>query len=108
MGLKASANGTAFTTREARHGVPLGYVSEKLCHAIVDTHAAGQAHPEARKRLAHAMYSQTKAFLALHNLLSAADAAGLTERLLEMDQRELDGWISAVVTHGDLLGSGEA
>lgn len=102
-----SSNGAAYTTQEVRQGVPLSYVSEKLVHAIEDTHAVGQAFPEARKRLAHVMYSQSKAFLALHNLLGAANAPGLPERLLEMDRRELDKWIAAVITHGDLLGIAE-
>ncbi|HEV3425206.1 MAG TPA: hypothetical protein VG105_15790 [Paraburkholderia sp.] len=106
--MKMSSTGPAYTTREVRYGVPLSYISEKLSQAIEDTHAAGRAHPEARKRLAHVMYSQTKAFLALHNLLGVADAAGLPEQLLEMDRRELDRWIAAVVTHGDLFGTGDA
>src|SRR5580704_904834 len=108
VSLNLSSRGPAYTAREIRQGVPLSYVSEKLSHAIEDTHAAGRAHPEARKRLAHVMYSQTKAFLALHNLLGVADAAGLPEQLLEMDRRELDRWIAAVVTHGDLFGTGDA
>lgn len=99
-----SSNGPAYTTLEIREGVPLSYVSEKLMHAIEDTHAVGQAYPEARKRLAHVMYSQTKAFLALHNLLGAANAPGLPERLLEMNRQELGRWIAAVITNGDLLG----
>ena len=107
MSLNLSSNGPAFTACETRQGVPLGYVSEKLSHAIIDTHAAGVAHPEARKRLAHVMYSQTKAFLALHNVLAVADAPGLPEQLLEMERHELHRWIAAVVTHGDLLGTGE-
>ena len=107
MSLNLSSRGPACTAREIRQGVPLSYVSEKLSHAIIDTHAAGVAHPEARKRLAHVMYSQTKAFLALHNALDAADAPGLPELLLEMDGHELHSWIATVVTHGDLLGSGD-
>ena len=107
MNLKPSSSGPAYTAREIRQGVPLSYVSEKLSHAIIDTHAAGVAHPEARKRLAHVMYSQTKAFLALHNVLAVADAPGLPEQLLEMERHELHSWIAAVVTHGDLFGTGE-
>jgi hypothetical protein len=53
------------------------------------------------------MYSQTKAFLALHNVLAAADTPGLPELLLEMDRHELHSWIATVVTHGDLLGTGD-
>jgi hypothetical protein len=102
VSLNLSSNGPAFTACETRQGVPLGYVSEKLAHAIIDTHAAGVAHPEARKRLAHVM-----AFLALHNVLAVADAPGLPEQLLGMERHELHSWIAAVVTHGDLLGAGE-
>jgi hypothetical protein len=108
VSLNLSSNGPAYVSREIRQGVPLSYVSEKLSHAIIDTHAAGVAHPEARKRLAHVMYSQTKAFLALHNVLGAADAPGLPELLLGMERHELNNWIAAVVKHGDLLGSGDA
>jgi hypothetical protein len=91
VSLNLSSNGPAFTACETRQGVPLGYVSEKLAHAI----------------MAHVMYSQTKAFLALHNVLAVADAPGLPEQLLGMERHELHSWIAAVVTHGDLLGAGE-
>ena len=107
VSLNLSSKGPAYTALEIRQGVPLSYISEKLSHAIIDTHAAGVAHPESRKRLAHVMYSQTKAFLALHNVLAAADAPGLPELLLEMDRHELHSWIATVITHGDLLGTGE-
>ncbi|SOE56137.1 hypothetical protein SAMN05446635_1015 [Burkholderia sp. OK233] len=106
MNLPLSPNGAAYTTRETRDGVPLSYISEKLAYAIEDTHAAAQAHPEMRLRLSHVMYSQTLAFLALHNMLGAADDSGLPERLLDLDRRELRKWINAVVTYGDLLGVG--
>jgi hypothetical protein len=44
-----SSKSLAYTAREIRQGVPLSYVSEKLSHAIIDTHAADVAHPESRK-----------------------------------------------------------
>jgi hypothetical protein len=103
-----SSTDRAYTTLEVRRGVPLSYISEKLSHAIKDTHEAGQIHPEACKRLAHVMYSQTKAFLALHNLLAAAYSPGLPEHLLEVTRHELDRWLAAVVTHGDLWGADQA
>jgi hypothetical protein len=53
------------------------------------------------------MYSQTKAFLALHNVLAVADTPGLPELLLEMDRHELHSWIATVVKHGDVLGTSE-
>lgn len=107
MNLPLSSNGAAYTTRETRNGVPLAYISEKLAYAIEDTHAAGQAHPEMRLRLAHVMYSQTLAFLALHNMLGAANDSGLPERLLDLEREELRKWINAVVSYGDLLGAGD-
>jgi hypothetical protein len=106
-GLTASANGPACTARELREGVPLGYVSEKLRHAIAETHDAARAHPDARERLVHVMYSQTKALLALHNLLDVANAEGLPEHLLDMSRDELDRWVAAIVAHGDLLGAAQ-
>jgi hypothetical protein len=103
-----SSTDRADTTFEVRRGVPLSYISEKLSHAIKDTREAGQIHPEACKRLAHVMYSQTKAFLALHNLLAAAYSPGLPEHLLEVTRHELDRWLAAVATHGDLWGADQA
>jgi hypothetical protein len=40
VSLNLSSRGPAYTAREIRQGVPLSYVSEKLSHAIIDTHAA--------------------------------------------------------------------
>lgn len=104
MNLPMSFNGPACTRREIREGVPLSYVSEKLRHSIEDVHFIAQAAPEIRGRLTQVMYSQLKAFLALHNMLGAANDMTLPERLLSSSSKDLRKWVDAVVRHGSLLG----
>ena len=47
LGLPLNANGPAYTSRQARQGVPLDYVAEKLGTAIEDLHRYGRHHPTA-------------------------------------------------------------
>ena len=49
LGLPLNANGPAYTSSEARHGVPLDCVAEKLGTAIEDLHRYGRQHPPARE-----------------------------------------------------------
>jgi hypothetical protein len=100
-----SSIGFAQTPAVKRDGVPLSYVNEKLLDAIMSTHASGKGFPHARVSLLRVMHAQTKAFLALHNLLAVADAPGLPECLLDYRNQELQQWINAVVLHGSLAES---
>jgi hypothetical protein len=107
LGLPLNANGPAYTTSEARHGVPLDYVAEKLGSAIADLHRYGRQHPTAREDLMPAMYHLLVAYLGLHNMLAAANDHTLAPRLFANSTDELDAWLRLVSRQGDVLGLGD-
>ncbi len=100
-----SANGSAYTRREDRHGVPLEYVGEKMASAIEQLHALADRHPERAADLVPAMYYALVSFLALHNMLAKANDRGLAQRLLSSSQEELTAWLSFVREQGGVLGA---
>lgn len=100
-----SANGSAYTRREDRHGVPLEYVGEKLASAIEQIHSLACRNPERVTELVPAMYYALVSYLALHNMLAKANDRGLPERLLSSDSEELTAWLSFVRDQGGVLGA---
>lgn len=104
LGLPLNANGPAYTSRQARQGVPLDYVAEKLGTAIEDLHRYGRHHPTAREALMPAMYHLLVSYLALHNMLGAAKDHQLASRLFASSTAELDAWLRLVSRQGDVLG----
>jgi len=108
LGLPLNANGPAYTSRQARHGVPLDYVAEKLGTAIEDLHRYGRHHPTAREELMPAMYHLLVAYLGLHNMLGAANDHQLAPRLFGSSAAELDAWLRLVSRQGDVLGLADA
>jgi hypothetical protein len=108
LGLPLNANGPAYTSSQARHGVPLDYVGEKLGTAIEDLHRYGRQHPTARDELMPAMYHLLVAYLGLHNMLGAANDHQLAPRLFARSTTELDAWLGLVSRQGDVLGFADA
>ncbi len=108
LGLPLNANGPAYTSSEARRGVPLSYVAEKLGTAIEDLHRYGSHHPTAREDLMPAMYHLLVAYLGLHNMLGAASDHTLASRLFGSTTTQLDAWLRLVSHQGDVLGVGDA
>lgn len=104
LGLPLNANGAAYMSSQARHGVPLDYVAEKLGTAIEDLHRYGRQHPPAREGLMPAMYHLLVAYLGLHNMLGAANDHQLAPRLFSSSTKELDAWLRLVSRQGDVLG----
>lgn len=108
LGLPLNANGPAYTARQARHGVPLDYVAEKLGTAIEDLHRYGRQHPAARDELMPAMYHLLVSYLGLYNMLGAANDHQLAPRLFASSTAELDAWLRLVSSQGDVLGLADA
>ncbi|SRR5258706_4441949 len=106
--LPISSNGPAYTAREVRQGIPLDYLSEKLAHAIHETHSLARRFPQMLTELVPVMRYRIKTFLALHNMLGAANDMRLPERLLTSSRENLDNWITVVVRQGDVLGINDA
>ena len=104
LGLPLNANGPAYTSSQARHGVPLDYLAEKLGTAIEDLHRYGSQHPSAREDLMPTMYHLLVAYLGLHNMLGAANDHKLAPRLFASSTAELDAWLRLVSRQGDVLG----
>lgn len=102
--LPLSANGEAYTMREARHGVPLDYVAEKLASGITSLHGMGRLHTEQREALLPTMHYLLVAHLGLHNLLGKADDRTLATRLLEGDAESLDEWLAWTAREGGVNG----
>jgi hypothetical protein len=101
------ANGSAYTKPEIRTGVPLDYVSMKLTSAIESVHSFFKLNPQMGHQLQATMHYQLVAFLALHNMLAAANDPELARRLLSGTSEDLDRWIKLVVSQGDVLGVGD-
>lgn len=103
-GLPLNANGAAYTMREARHGVPLIYVAEKLASGISSLHGAARLHPENRESLLLTMHYLLVAHLGLHNLLGKAGDRTLATRLLDGDAESLDDWPTWTTQEGGVEG----
>jgi hypothetical protein len=104
MELPISSNGPAYVTREVRKGIPLDYLSEKLSHAIRETHSLAQRFPQMLTDLVPVMHYQITTLLALHSMLGAANDARLPERLLGSSRQNLENWLDIVARQGDVLG----
>lgn len=99
-----SANGPAYEKGEERHGVPLDYVADKLGNAILELHSFARNNPDLADDLHGTMYYQLVAFLALNNMLGAANDRALTGRLLGSTRVEVERWINLVHRQGDVSG----
>ena len=102
--IPTKANGPAYEKEERRHGVPLDYVADKLGNAILELNALAQRQPELNKDLHLAMRYQLVAFLALNNMLAAANDPDLTERMLSLSRDDAQRWINLVHSQGDVSG----
>lgn len=103
-----SANGPAYEKGEKRHGIPLDYVADKLGNAILELHTFSSANRALVSELHGTMYYQLVAFLALNNMLGAANDRTLTDRLLGSTRAELERWIDLVHRQGDVSGINQA
>lgn len=99
-----SANGPAYEKGEKRHGVPLDYVADKLGNAILELHSFSSANPELTIELHGSMYYQLVAFLALSNMLAAANDRTLTGRIFGSTRVEVERWIDLIHRQGDVSG----
>jgi hypothetical protein len=99
-----SANGPAYEKGEERHGIPLDYVADKLGNAILELHSFALSNPDLAGGLHGAMYYQLVAFLALNNMLGAANDRSLTARLFGSTRVEVERWINLVHRQGDVSG----
>lgn len=99
-----SANGPAYEKVEDRHGVPLDYVADKLGNAILELHSFAQDNPEMANDLHGSMYYQLVAFLALNNMLGAANDRALTGRIFGNTRVEVERWINLIHQQGDVSG----
>jgi hypothetical protein len=107
-----SANGSAYTSEQQPHGVPLSYVGEKLGTAIKELHRYALHHPHDRGALQASMYYLLVAHLGLHNMLGKANHS-LTKRLSGSSADDLQVWRRRIERKGDVnglagLGPGDA
>lgn len=102
--LPLSSNGPAYTIQQAREGVPLSYVGEKLTHAIEELNRHARRHPEQRDGLLAAMHYSLVAYLGLHNMLAKANDRTLAARMLSANREELERWLELVRREGDVQG----
>ena len=102
--ISLSANGPAYEKDEERHGVPLDYVADKLGNAILELHSFARSNPDLADELHGAMYYQLVAFLALNNMLGAANDRALTGRLLGSTRFEVERWVNLVHRQGGVSG----
>ncbi len=98
------ANGPAYEKSEHRHGVPLDYVADKLGNAITELHSVASSTPGLIEVLHAPMYYQLVAFLALNNMLGAANDRELTSRILKSSRSDVQRWIDLVHVQGDVSG----
>ena len=102
--LPLSSNGPAYTTEQARDGVPLSYVGEKLANAIETLNSHARQHPEQRDGLLATMHYLLVAHLGLNNMLAKANDRTLAVRMLSADLDELDRWLKLIEREGDVQG----
>ena len=102
--LPLSSNGPAYTIQQAREGVPLSYVGEKLANAIEALNSHARRHPEQRDELLTTMHYLLVAHLGLNNMLAKANDRTLAVRMLSADLDELDRWLQLVQREGDVQG----
>ncbi len=105
-GVFGDPNGPAYQQREERVGPPLAYVQEKLGNALRAIHAlahasAGQAasgstDEKRQRKTAEAFYYSLVAYLALTNMLAAADDPDLVERLTAYSVDEFEQWLDDI------------
>jgi hypothetical protein len=112
-------NGPAYQKTESRTGPPLEYVSEKLRSSIERLHAlnhelasraereapgAGQApaFDSAKSEAEAAFYYALVAWLALNNMLSAANPPSFSERLAAMPRQEFRDWLDNIQLGGSV------
>lgn len=98
------ANGPAYSSRQARHGVPLTYVGEKLARAVEELHHYARSHPDRRDGLIAPMYFLLVAHLGLHNMLAKANDRSLAGRMLEASDEQLKAWLALIEREGDVTG----
>jgi hypothetical protein len=118
-------NGSAYETWEIRNGAPLGYVGEKLRHALEGVHDLARsirefvpddsANPLAERPLPcsvkqdfllspaeAAFHYALVAFLGLHNRLALADEPELEARLLSLSRSAFNEWLADIERHSTL------
>ena len=102
--LPVKSNGPAYTVQQAREGVPLSYVGNKLSHAIEELNRHARQHPEQGDGLLATMHHLLVAYLGLHNMLAKANDRTLSTRMLNATPEELVLWLKLVQREGDVQG----
>lgn len=118
-------NGSAYEKWEIRNGAPLGYVGEKLRHALEGTHDLVRSVREFVPKDSEnpcappdlpcsvrddcllspaqaAFHYALIAFLALHNRLALADEAHLEPQLLSLSTPDFNDWLTDIERHSTL------
>ena len=123
-----STNGSAYTNREERTGPPLDYIGEKTRKATESAHevikgieacvpddlplpAGYKEHTPFKAKEAlllspahYGFHNAVIAFLALNNMLGAAQSLEDVKRLARMDTEEFCKWLDFVEREGSVLG----
>ncbi|MGE0314494.1 MAG: hypothetical protein AB7P21_23005 [Lautropia sp.] len=116
--LPLSSNGPAYRKTVVREGVPLEYVAEKIGVALEDLHLHLRSELKLPRKstlqsvdltpapliLVDAFHKVVVAYLALHNMLAAANDHSLLARLVAKDDDALRVWMDAVVDGGSVTG----
>ena len=95
------ANGPAYQRPELRVGPPLDYVAEKLRRSLEHQH---RALAETSQDALAAFHYALVAYLALNNMLAAANPPSFSTRLAQMTPDQFVHWLDAVDSGGSVLG----
>lgn len=96
-----NSNGPAYQRSELRVGPPLDYVAEKLRSSLTCLHKLASIeapHEDARPAFYYALVS----YLALNNMLAAANPPGFSDRLAKMKPDAFDQWLNAIDRGGSV------
>ena len=98
-----NSNGPAYQHSELRVGPPLDYVAEKLRGSLNCLHKlASTETPSDDMRLA--FYYALVSYLALNNMLAAANPLGFSDRLAKMTPDDFEQWLDAIDRGGSVNG----
>ena len=122
------SNGSAFMKKEQRYGPPLDYVGEKLRHAVEAAHAnlsniknfvpanlppSPEFNDGAPKTIksdlllssaSEALHYSVTSYLALYNMLGAANVNSTLQNIEEKSTSDLKKWLDLVEREGSVAG----
>lgn len=96
------ANGPAYQRQELRVGPPLEYVAEKLRRSVECQQRVLASAPTSDAMAA--FHYALVAYLALNNMLAAADPPSFSNRLAQMTPDDFSHWLDAIDRGGSVLG----